>query len=93
MKPAPPIRRFRAAAVAAIAIAAIAAGCGTVQPSIDRLLVATGGLLQVTDASGTLVPFDGPPDPVVAVTASDGHVVAATAGGALVTSNERRWPK
>ena len=92
MKPAPPIRRFRAAAVAAIAIAAIAAGCGTVQPSIDRLLVATGGLLQVTDASGTLVPFDGPPDPVVAVTASDGHVVAATAGGALMTSNGSSGP-
>jgi len=92
MKPAPPIRRFRAAAVAAIAIAAIAAGCGTVQPSIDRLLVATGGPLQVTDASGTLVPFDGPPDPVVAVTASDGHVVAATAGGALVTSNGSSGP-
>ncbi|HEY8989109.1 MAG TPA: hypothetical protein VIM39_08795, partial [Candidatus Limnocylindrales bacterium] len=92
MTPAPPIRRFRAAAVAAIAIAAIAAGCGTVQPSIDRLLVATGGLLQVTDASGTLVPFDGPPDPVVAVTASDGHVVAATAGGALMTSNGSSGP-
>jgi len=92
MKPAPPIRRFRAAAVAAIAIAAIAAGCGTVQPSIDGLLVATGGPLQATDASGTLVPFDGPPDPVVAVTASDGHVVAATAGGTLVTSNGSSGP-
>ncbi|HEY8988266.1 MAG TPA: hypothetical protein VIM39_04540 [Candidatus Limnocylindrales bacterium] len=92
MKPAPPIRRFRAAAIAAIATAAIAAGCGTVQPSIDRLLVATGGPLQVTDASGTLVRFDGPPDPVIAVTASDGHVVAATAGGALVTSNGSSGP-
>ncbi|HEY8845619.1 MAG TPA: hypothetical protein VIM24_03085, partial [Candidatus Limnocylindrales bacterium] len=66
MKPPPPIRRFRAAAVAAIATAAIAAGCGTVQPSIDGLLVATGGPLQATDASGTLVRFDGPPDPVIA---------------------------
>jgi len=75
-----------------IAIAAISAGCGTVQPSIDRLLVATGGLLQVTDASGTLVRFDGPPDPVIAVTASDGHVVAATAGGALMTSNGSSGP-
>jgi hypothetical protein len=93
MKPAPPICPFRAAAVAAIATAAIAAGCGTVQPSIDGLLVATGGRLQVTDASGTLVPFDGPPDPVVAVTASDGHVVAATAGGALVTSNGSGPPR
>jgi hypothetical protein len=87
MKPAPPIRRFRAAAVAAIATAAIAAGCGNAPPSIDKLLVATGGPLRVTDAPGTLVPFGGPPDPVVAVTASDGHVVAATVGGALVTSN------
>ena len=92
MTPAPPIRRFRAAAVAAIATAAIVAGCGTVPPSIDGLLVATGGPLQVTDASGTLVRFDGPQDPVIAVTASDGHVVAATAGGALVTSNGSSGP-
>jgi hypothetical protein len=49
----------------------------------------------VTDASGSPVSFDGPADPVVAVTASVGHVVAATAGGALTASDgdgtSRMW--
>jgi hypothetical protein len=74
-------------AVAAIAIAAIAAGCGGVPPSSELLLVATGGLLQVTEAPGSLAPFDGPADPVAAVTASEGHVVAATVKGALLASS------
>jgi hypothetical protein len=39
----------------------------------------------VTDGSGDLVLFDGPADPVIAVTASDGRVVAATTTGAFVT--------
>jgi hypothetical protein len=85
--PNPPILRIRAAAVAAIVVTAIVAGCGGVPPSIDGLLVASGGPLQVTDGAGDLVAFDGPPDPVVAVTASDGRVVAATADGSLVTSS------
>jgi hypothetical protein len=73
---------------------AIAAGCAT-QDSVDGLLVATGGPLRVTDATGALVPFDGPADPVVAVSASDGSVVATTVEGAFVTSNgsspKRTW--
>jgi len=92
MRLTPPTRRFCAAAGAAIAFAAIAAGCGSVTPSSDQLLVATGGPLQVTDRSGTLVPFDGPADPVVAVTASAGHVVAATAGGVLTASSDAGVP-
>jgi len=61
-------------------------------PSSDGLLVATGGPLQVTDRSGSLVPFDGPGDPVVAVTASVGHVVAATAGRAIMSSADADKP-
>ncbi|HEX5825515.1 MAG TPA: hypothetical protein VFY18_13735 [Candidatus Limnocylindrales bacterium] len=86
----------RATAVAAIVSATIAAGCGgPAPPASDGLLVATGGPLQVTDGSGDLAAFDGPEDPVVAVTASGGHVVAATAAGPLVTSSgaggKRTW--
>jgi hypothetical protein len=92
MRLIPPTRRFCAAAVAAIASAVIAAGCGSVTPTSDQLLVTTGGPLQVTDRSGNLVPFDGPADPVVAVTASVGHVVAATAGGALTASSDSAGP-
>ena len=93
--PIPPILPVRAATavVAAIVIAAISAGCGVLlPPSVDGLLVATGGPLQVTDGSGDLVPFDGPPDPVIAVTASDGRVVAATAGG-MKTSSGSETPR
>jgi hypothetical protein len=93
MRLTPPTRRFCAAAVAAIASAAIAAGCGAVTPSTDQLLVATGGPLQVTDRSGRLVSFDGPADPVVAVTASVGTAVAATAGGALTASSGADGPQ
>ncbi|HZC33618.1 MAG TPA: hypothetical protein VE640_10065 [Candidatus Bathyarchaeia archaeon] len=92
MRLIPPTRRFCAAAVAAIASAAIAAGCGSMVPASDQLLVATGGPLQVTDRSGSLVAFDGPADPVVAVTASAGHVVVATAGGLLTASDNAGGP-
>lgn len=85
--PIPPMLRRRAAAVAAIAITAIVAGCGAVPPSITGLLVASSGALRVTDDAGDLIAFDGPSDPVVAVTASNGVVIAATAPGALVTSS------
>jgi hypothetical protein len=70
----------------ALAVATIVTGCAT-HDSVDGLLVATGGPLRVTDASGALVRFDGPADPVVAVSASDGHVVAVTVGQVVVTSN------
>ena len=75
-----------AIAALSLATAALAAGC-TSEQSLGGLLVATGGPLHVTDASGALVPFDGPVDPVVAVSASDGHVVAITAAGSFVTSD------
>jgi hypothetical protein len=91
MSPIPPILPSvvaRAAAVAAIVLAAILGGCGSVAPtSVDGLLVATGGALRVTDGSGNLGLFDGPAAPVIAVTASAGRVVAATATGTLVTSS------
>jgi hypothetical protein len=65
--PNPPILAVRGAAVvAAIVVAIVVAGCGVVKPpSVDGLLVATGGPLQVTDGSGNLVAFDGPTDPVI----------------------------
>src|SRR6266550_2819431 len=95
MSAIPPTRHSRranrpiaTAAIAAlfVAAAALVAGC-TSEPSLSGLLVATGGPLQVTDASGAFVRFDGPSDPVVAVSASDGHVVAVTAAGSFVTSD------
>ena len=95
MSAIPPTRHSRranapiaTAAIAAISLAtaALVAGC-TSETSLGGLLVATGGPLHVTDASGALVPFDGPADPVVAVSASDGHVVAATAAGSFMTSD------
>ena len=87
MIPIPPLVRRSFAATAAIVIATIAAGCGVLPPSSDRLLVASGGFLQVIDGSGRLGAFDGPAGPVIAVTASGGYVVAATAEGPLVTSS------
>jgi len=96
----PPTRRSRSAptrltiAVGALAVLMAAAACNT-QDSVGGLLVATGGPLRVTDASGALVPFDGPAEPVVAVSASDGIVVATTVAEAFVTSNgsspNRTW--
>jgi hypothetical protein len=87
----PPTRRLPPTAVAAFlgaALAVFAAGCGTAPPrAVDGLLVAAGGQLLISDGSVDLVAFDGPPDPVVAVTASGGRVVAATAGGGLTTSS------
>jgi hypothetical protein len=85
--PIPPIPYRSLAATAAIVIATIAAGCAEPPPSLEGLLVASGGPLQVTDGSGRLVAFDGPAMPVIAVTASGGNVVAATAEGPLVTSS------
>ena len=87
MSPIPPIPHRSLAATAAIVIATIAAGCAEPTPSVGGLLVASGGPLQVTDGSGGLVTFDGPPSPVIAVAASGGHVIAATAEGLLVTSS------
>jgi hypothetical protein len=96
----PPTRRFPPApallglAAGALGLLIVTAGCAT-QDSIGGLLVATGGPLRVTDASGALVPFDGPADPVAAVSASDGAVVVSTVEGAFVTSNgsspKRTW--
>ena len=83
----PPKHPAWAAAVAAFVLATIVAGCGLLPPSVAGILVATGGPLQVTDGSGGLVAFDGPAEPVVAVTASDGRVVAATVDGRLITSS------
>jgi len=83
--------------VAAVLLGAISAGCGSSStPPVGGLVVAAGGRLAITDAAGALAPFDGPAEPVVAVTASGGHVVAATAAGALVTrsgtaSQPRVW--
>jgi hypothetical protein len=76
-----------AAAVAAVVLSTIVAGCGLLPLSVAGLLVATGGPLQVTDGSGGLAAFDGPAEPVVAVTSSDGRVVAATVDGRLITSS------
>jgi hypothetical protein len=91
MRLLPPTRRPPPTAVAAFlgaALAVFAAGCGTAPPrAVDGLLVAAGGQLLISDGSVDLVAFDGPPDPVVAVTASGGRVVAATAGGGLTTSS------
>jgi hypothetical protein len=87
--------RLRAAAVAAIVTVAIAAGCGPQPPSVDGLLVAADGLLLVTNPAGQLVAFDGPSGPAISVAASDGRVVVAIDGGALVTSSKssttRSW--
>jgi hypothetical protein len=94
--PNPPILAVRTATVvvAAIVVSAMAADCSVLMPpSVDGLLVATGGPLQVTDGSGDLVPFDGPTDPVIAVTASDGQVVVATAGGKVRTSSGSETPR
>ena len=87
MSSIPPKHPVWAAAVAAFVVATIVAGCGLLPLSVGGLVVATGGPLQVTDGSGGLVAFDGPADPVIAVTASDGRVVAATADGRLTTSS------
>jgi hypothetical protein len=91
--PTRPAARSRPAAAlvvliagALVGIATVAAGCAT-QDSVGGLLVATGGPLRVTDAAGALVRFDGPADPVVAVSASDGSVVATTADGTFLVSN------
>jgi hypothetical protein len=89
----PPIPHHPLAVTAAIVIATVAAGCAQAPPSVDGLLVASGGPLQVTDGSGRLVAFDGPPGPVIAVTASGGHVVAATTEGPLVTSSGSGGPR
>jgi hypothetical protein len=95
MSAIPPTRHSRranapiaAAAIGALSLttAALVAGC-TSEPSLGGLLVATGGPLHVTDASGAIVPFDGPADPVVAVSASVGHVVAVTAAGSFTASD------
>ena len=83
----PPIPRRPLAATVAIVFATIVADCALLPPSVDGLLVAGGGPLQVTDGSGRLLTFDGPDGPVIAVTASGGRVVAATADGRLVTSS------
>jgi hypothetical protein len=99
MRPLPPTRRLlpavspivTAAVVAAalVTTAVVAAGCGTAPaPAADGLLVAAGGRLTVSDASGAMSPFDGPPDPVVGVTAAGGRVVAGTAEGVLWKSPE-----
>jgi hypothetical protein len=91
----PPIRPIPAAALAASASVTIAAGCGATPPPIDGLLVATGGPIRITGASGSLVAFDGPPDPIAAVSGSRDRVVAAT--GSLtfmmsdLSSGERIW--
>ena len=83
-----------AAVVAAISVASFLVGCGSPlpipsvaptgsplqTPSIGGLLVATGGLLQVTSPDGGLTAFDGPAGAVVAVTAGGGHVVAVDVG-------------
>ena len=92
----PPRLRVRAAAavVTALVIATMAAGCRVLlPPSVDGLLVATGGPLQVTDGSGDLVAFDGATDPVIAVTASDGQVVVATAGDEVKMSSGSDTPR
>jgi hypothetical protein len=97
MRPLPPTRRLlpavspivTAAVVAAalVTTAVVAAGCGTAPaPAADGLLVAAGGRLMVSDASGAMASFDGPPDPVDGVTAAGGRVVAGTAEGVLWTS-------
>lgn len=93
MIPIPPIPRRPLAVSAAIVLATIAAGCTLLPPSVDGLLVAGGGPLQVTDGSGRLVAFDGPAGPVIAVTASGGHVVAATAEGLLLSSSGSGGPR
>jgi hypothetical protein len=99
MRPLPPTRRLlpagppivTAAVVAAalVTAAVVAAGCGTVPaPAVDGLLVATDGRLTVSDGYGALASFDRPADPVVAITAAGGRVVAGTAEGVLWTSPE-----
>jgi hypothetical protein len=80
----------------ACAIALAVAGCGTrpaepslaaaspsaeAPPAIDSLLVATGGALQVTNADGSLIAFDGPAEPVVEASAARGRVIAIDATG------------
>jgi len=95
MRPLPPLRllpgaarAFRAAAaIALVVIAAGLAGCQSDRPAVAGLLVATGGQLRLTDEDGGLAAFGGPPDPVVAMTAANGRVVAATSTGALLWSS------
>ena len=85
-----PTAQTAAIVVAAISLATFLVGCGSAlpvpslaptgspleSPSIDGLLVATGGILQVTQPDGGLTAFDGPAVNVVAVTAGNRHVVA-----------------
>jgi hypothetical protein len=68
------------------AMVVLGGACGHAIPGFAGLLVATGGPLQVTDSTGTLMPFDGPGEPVVMVGASEGRVVAATNDGRLLAS-------
>jgi hypothetical protein len=51
------------------------------EPSLAGLLIAPDGPLLATDVEGHAGPFDGPPGPVVAVTAAAGRVVAIGGDG------------
>jgi hypothetical protein len=76
-------------AAALVTTAVVAAGCGTAPaPAVDGLLLAAAGRLMLSEASGELASFEGPVDPVVAITAAEGRVVAGTAEGVLWTSPE-----
>ena len=96
MSPPPPLRRTPSrnglalvpATIALVAIVAGLAGCHSDPPAVSGLLVATAGRLEVTDEDAGLVAFGGPSDPVVALTAANGRVVAATAVGAFVSSSK-----
>ncbi|HEX3429023.1 MAG TPA: hypothetical protein VHS36_09465 [Candidatus Limnocylindrales bacterium] len=82
----PPPRPF-SFAMAALVVAVVATGCrGSFPPTLEGLVVAAGGHLSVTDGSGALESFDGPPGPVTAVATAAGRVVAATADRGLATA-------
>lgn len=51
------------------------------EPALDGLLVAAGGPLLVTDVRGSLVAFDPPSVPVLAVTATAGTIVTIDESG------------
>jgi hypothetical protein len=89
----PPIPSFRATAVVTIALSAIVAACGAPPRPGQGLLVVTNGAIGVTDASWSLVAFDGPRDRIAAVSASHGDVVAATANGTFLWSPDGPGPR
>jgi hypothetical protein len=92
MRPLPPTRRLPPVvspivAATVVAAAVFAAGCGTAPaPAVDGLVLVAGGRLMVSEATGALASFSGPPEPVTSVAAAGGRVVAGTAEGLLWTS-------